>query len=127
MSRYTNMKLNVSKNEKAKIKNALQTDGPIAIKFDFKGLCGEDIFSVTKKQLNKITKGYENNKGVSLKLTEAQIKQKLKVEGGFLGMLASHATRALPFLAKTVAPALVKGSLAGLASTGVSKMGGKVC
>ena len=44
-----------------------------------------------------------------------------KVEGGFLGLLAGLAARALPMLAKTVLPALGVGALSGLASTGVQK------
>ena len=50
-----------------------------------------------------------------------QLKHNMKVEGGFLGLLAGLAARALPMLAKTVLPALGVGALSGLASTGVQK------
>ena len=58
-----------------------------------------------------------------------QLKHNAKVEGGFLGLLAGLAARALPMLAKTVLPVLAKtvlpalgvGALSGLASTGVQK------
>ena len=54
-------------------------------------------------------------------MNKKQLKHNLKVEGGFLGLLAGLAARALPMIAKTVLPALGVGALSGLASTGVSK------
>ena len=54
-------------------------------------------------------------------MTSKQLKHNMKVEGGFLGLLAGLATRALPMLAKTVLPALGVGALSGLASSGVQK------
>ena len=54
-------------------------------------------------------------------MSSEQLKHNAKVEGGFLGHLAGLAARALPFIAKTVAPALTTGLLSGLASTGVQK------
>ena len=54
-------------------------------------------------------------------MSKKQLKHNLKVEGGFLGLLAGLAARALPMIAKTVLPVLGVGALSGLASTGVSK------
>ena len=54
-------------------------------------------------------------------MTSKQLKHNMKVEGGFLGLLAGLAAKALPMLAKTVLPALGVGALSGLASTGVQK------
>ena len=54
-------------------------------------------------------------------MSSSQLKHNKKIEGGFLGLLAGLAARALPFVAKTVLPALGVGALSGLASTGVSK------
>ena len=50
-----------------------------------------------------------------------QVKHNKKIEGGFLGLLAGLAARALPMVAKTVLPALGVGALSGLASSGVQK------
>ena len=52
-------------------------------------------------------------------MSKKQLKHNLKVEGGFLGLLAGLAARALPMIAKTVLPTLGVGALSGLASTGV--------
>ena len=58
-------------------------------------------------------------------MSKSQLAHNKKVEGGFLGMLASLAARALPMLAKTVLPALGVGALTGLASSGVQKVMGQ--
>ena len=54
-------------------------------------------------------------------MSSRQLKHNTKVEGGFLGLLARLAARALPMLAKTVLPALGVGALSRLASMGVQK------
>ena len=66
-------------------------------------------------------KARENGKGTTIKMSSKQLKHNMKTEGGFLGLLAGLATRALPMLAKAVLPALSVGSLSGLASSGVQK------
>ena len=68
-----------------------------------------------------MAKAYENKKGVMIKMSSKQLKHNMKVEGGFLGLLAGLAARAIPMLAKTVIPVLGVGALSGLASSGVSK------
>ena len=50
-----------------------------------------------------------------------QLKHNTKIEGGFLGLLAGLAARALSMVAKTVLPTLGVGALSGLASSGVQK------
>ena len=54
-------------------------------------------------------------------MSSSQLKHNTKIEGGFLGLLAGLAARAIPMLAKTVIPALGVGALSGLASSGVQK------
>ena len=48
----------------------------------------------------------------------------MKIEGGFLSLLAGLASRAIPFIAKTVLPALGVGALSSLASRRVQKLVG---
>ena len=55
-------------------------------------------------------------------MSSKQLKHNTKIEGGFLGLLAGIAARALPMIAKTVLPALGVGALSGLASSGVHKL-----
>ena len=54
-------------------------------------------------------------------MTSKQLKHNTKIEGGFLGLLAGLATRALPLVAKIVLAASGVGGLSGLASSGVQK------
>ena len=68
-----------------------------------------------------MTKAHENGKGITIRMTSKQLKHDTKIEGGFLGLLAGLAARAIPMLAKTVIPALGVGALSGLASSGVQK------
>ena len=68
-----------------------------------------------------MTKAHENGKGITIRKTSKQLKHNTKIEGGFLGLLAGLAARAIPMLAKTVITALGVGALSGLALSGVSK------
>ena len=57
-------------------------------------------------------------------MSKTQVKKNTQIEGGFLGMLAGIAAKALPFAMKAL-PAIAKtlgiGALSGLAHTGVQK------
>ena len=125
MNRYVNVKVNISEGQKKKLQTALQVGGPVSIRLGHEDLHGEDVLALTNSQVNKITKAYEGGKGVTIKMSKSQLAHNKKVEGGFLGMLASLAARALPMLAKTVLPALGVGALTGLASSGVQKVMGQ--
>ena len=122
--RYVNVKVNISEGQKQKLQSALQVGGPVSIRLGHEDLNGEDVLALTKAQVTKITKAYESGKGITIKMSKSQLAHNKKVEGGFLGMLASLAARALPMLAKTVLPALGVGALTGLASSGVQKVMG---
>ena len=122
--RYVNVKVNISEGQKQKLQSALQVGGPVSIHLGHEDLNGEDVLALTKAQVTKITKAYESGKGITIKMSKSQLAHNKKVEGGFLGMLASLAARALPMLAKTVLPALGVGALTGLASSGVQKVMG---
>ena len=120
-----NVKVNISEGQKQKLQSALQVGGPVSIRLGHEDLNGEDVLALTNSQVNKITKAYEGGKGITIKMSKSQLAHNKKVEGGFLGMLASLAARALPMLAKTVLPALGVGALTGLASSWVQKVMGQ--
>jgi len=60
-------------------------------------------------------KVYYNKVGVTIKMSKAQLRYNMKIEGFFLSallpMLGSLATKALPFLTKTILPNLATGAL----------------
>ena len=124
MSQYVKVKVNISEGQKRKLRNALQVGGPVSIRLGHEDFDGDDVITLTNSQVNKIEKAYEGGKGVTIKMSNAQLAHNMKVEGGFLGLLARLAVRALPMLTKTVLPALGVGALTGLASSGVQKVMG---
>ena len=82
---------------------------------------GEHKLMLTNAQFNKYNKAKEQGKGITITMSNKQLKYNTKVEGGFLGLLAWLVARGLPMVAKTVLPALGVGALSGLASSGVQK------
>ena len=122
MTKYINAKVNISEGQKEKLQHAIKANcSTVSIRLGYEDLKGNDIIAVTESQAKKLAKAYENGKGITIRMSSRQLKHNTKVEGGFLGLLAGLAARALPMLAKTVLPALGVGALSGLASTGVQK------
>ena len=127
MSQYINVKVNISEGQRKKLKAALDNNADkVSIQLGHADLNGgEDILALTKRQVNGLAKALREGKGTRITMSPTQLKHNLRVEGGFLGMLAGLAARALPFLAKTVLPQLGIGALSGLANAGVQKIMGK--
>jgi len=124
-TRYTNVQVRVSEDQKAKIRNALHSGAvSVSIRLKPEDFTGEDLLALTQTQVNKLKKAYESNKGATTKMSKTQIKHNLKVTGGFLPLLAGLAAKAIFILTGTVLPALATGALSGLASTSVSKIMG---
>ena len=122
MTSYTNVKVNISERQKEKLQHAIKAGcSAVSIRLGHKDLQGNDILAVTSSQAKKLAKAHENGKGITIRMSSNQLKHNMKIEGGFLGLLAGLAARALPMLAKTVLTALGIGTLSGLASTGVQK------
>ena len=128
MSQYIKVKVNISENQRKKLKTALDNGADkVSIQLDHTDLNGEDILAVTKRQVNRMAKALREGKGVRISMSPTQLKYNLRVEGGFLGMLAGLAARALPFItsaAKTVLPHLGLGALSGIANAGIQKVMG---
>ena len=107
MSQYVNVKVKISEGQKEKLQHAIKANCPtISIRLNHEDLNGNDILAITKSQAKKLAKAHEDGKGITIRMTLKQLKHNMKVEGGFLGLLAGLAARALPMLAKTVLPAL---------------------
>ena len=122
MTKYINVKVNISEGQKEKLQHAIKAGCPaVSIRLGHEDLQGNDILAVTSSQAKKLSKAHENGKGMTIRISSSQLKHNTKIEGGFLSLLAGLAARALPFVAKTVLPALGVGALSRLASTGVSK------
>ena len=122
MTRFINVKVNISEGQKEKLQHAIKAGcSAVSIRLGNEGLQGNDILAITNSQAKKMTKAHENGKGITIRMTSKQLKHNSKIEGGFLGLLAILAGRALPMISKTVLLALGVGALSGLASSGVQK------
>ena len=122
MTMYTTVKVNISEGQKEKLQHAIKAGCPaVSIRLSQEDLEGDDILVVTNSQVRKLAKALKNGRGIMIRMSSKQLKHNMKIEGGFLGLLARLADRALPMMAKTILPALGVGALSGLASSGVQK------
>ena len=122
MTQYIDLYVNISDGQKQKLQHAIDAGfAKTSLRLGKDDLEGEHKLAVTKAQHNKLNRAIEQGKSITFRMSKKQLKHNIKVEGGFLGLLAGLAARALPMIAKTVLPALGVGALRGLASTGVQK------
>ena len=98
----TNVSVNISENQKHNLDRAIESKSPVSIRLGFENLCGNDILALANAQVNRMAKAYENGKGITIKMSKRQVVHNMNIEGGFLGMLAGLAAKALPFFAKTI-------------------------
>ena len=127
MSRYTNIKVNISEGQKDKIKRALEAgcDG-VSIRLSHDDLRGEHVLALTHAQVNKMMKAFENGTGVTIKMSKTQLIHNAKVEGGFIGAILPFLATAGKFLLSSVLPGLATGALSGLGSAATTKIIDKI-
>ena len=124
MTYYTNIKMRISEGQGDKIKKAFQSNSKyITIRFKCSDLYGEDVIALTKSQVDRLAKAYEEKKVLKIRMSKTQLAHYAQIEGGFLSALAGL----IPFLTGTVLAALGVGALSGLASTGEQKLIGNGC
>ena len=111
--------MRISEGQKDKIKNAIESNSKfITIRFGYTDLYGEDVIALTKSQVDRLAKAYDEEKDITIRMSKTQLAHNSKIEGGFLPALAGL----IQFLTGTVLPALGVGALSGLASSGVQKL-----
>ena len=127
MSRYQNVKVNISERQKDKIERALKAILEVSIKLSHDDLNhGDYVLALTQAQINKMTKAYDNGKGVTIKMSKTQIEYNKKVEGGFIGALLLMLATAGQFLVSKLLPSLATGALAGIGTAAGSKLVDKI-
>ena len=58
--KYTNVKVNISDEQKAKIKNVLHSEADsISFRLKPEDFAGDDVLALTQRQINKLTKASE--------------------------------------------------------------------
>ena len=128
MSRYENVKVNISEGQKEKIKQAIQSGASVSIRLSHGDLSGdgEHVLAVTKAQINKMVKAFNSGKGMTIKMSKTQIEHNAKIEGGFIGALLPLLATAGKFLLSSALPAAVTGLLSGVGSAAGSKVVDKI-
>ena len=117
MTQYKDVYVNISEGQMQKLRHSINAGcTATSIRLGKNDLNGENKLMLTNALFNKYNKAKEQGKGITIRMSNKQLKYNSKVEGGFLGLLAGLAARA-----KTVLPALGVGALSELASSGVQK------
>ena len=116
-------KVKISEVQKRKLQKAVcgNSTAAVILRLRKNELDGDDVLLFTKNQLQRLNKAKHAKRGVTIKMSKHQVKANMKVEGGFLGLLAGLASRLRPTLISKVAPALMGGLATGLVSAGVEK------
>jgi hypothetical protein len=126
MSRYVNVKVNISEGQKEKIKRAIQSGAAVSIRLSREDLSGEHILALTQAQVNRMANAYQKGTGMTIKMSKAQLKHNTKVEGGFIGAILPFLATAGKFLLSSVLPSLATGVLSGVGSAAGSKVVDKI-
>ena len=127
MTVFQQHKVKISEVQKRRLKKAvnngkkLSSATAVILRLKKNELDGDDVLLFTKKQMERLNKAKQAKRGITIKISKHQVKANIRVEGGFLGMLARLAARFLPSLLSKVAPALLGGLATGLISSGVEK------
>ena len=127
MSRYTNIKVNISDGQRDKIHRALEAgcDG-VSIRLSHDDMSGEHVLALTHAQINKMTKAYQDGKGTTIKMSKTQLAHNARVEGGFIGAILPFLATAGKFLLSNLLPSLATGAMAGVGSAAASKIVDKI-
>ena len=108
---YTPIKVNISENQNEKLKTAIKRKKPVSLRMKTSDN-GEHLILLTTSQKHRLERGRLIGKSdINIKLSRKQIIANLKHEGGFLGMLAGLAARALPTLLGGLATGLISGGI----------------
>ena len=126
MSRYVNVKVNISEGQKEKIKQDIQSGTSVSIRLSHGDLSGEHVLALTQAQINKMAKTYKSGTGMTIKMSKTQIEHNAKVEGGFIGAILPFLATAGKFLLSSALPSLAAGLLSGVGSAAGSKVVDKI-
>jgi len=126
MSRYVNVKVNISEGQKEKIKHAIENKKAVSLSLSHSDLTGEHLLALTQAQINKMAKAYENGTGVTIKFSKTQLEHNKTVVGGFIGAILPFLATAGKFLLSSVLPSLATGLLSGVGSAAGNKVVNKI-
>ena len=113
---YTPVKVSVANGQREKLKAAITAQKAVSIKIDLRyaavGEEGQDTLLLTRGQITKLEKAkIKRRSSKVIRMSRKQIQMNSSHTGGFLGLLAALAAKALPILAKGVASGLISGGV----------------
>ena len=108
---YTARKVNVALDQHEKLKNAIANDKAVTIKLILGG-GGDHTLLLTHAQIARIERAQIIGKAkLMIHLSKKQVKANVQHSGGFLGMLAGLAAKALPVLLGGLTTGLISGGI----------------
>ena len=113
-------KVNVSESQIDTLKDAIRLKKGVVLSFPKVGIRGDHEILLTHSQVNRLDKAQSPGKRAHLRLSAKQVARNASYTGGFLGVLASLAARALPLVVRAL-PTIMTGLTTGLLSGGISK------
>ena len=128
---YTEHEVNISAGEKKRLEAKLRgerergglTQKTLTIKTDNGGVGGDKVMLLlTRQHIARLQKA--RSPATIIKMRKRQILANMKVEGGFLGMLAGLAARALPTLLTGLASGVLSGVVENAITSKKSKTNG---
>ena len=102
------------------LKDAIRLKKGVTLCFPKGGIRRDHVLLHTPAQINRSDKAQVEGRRAQIRLSARQVAKNVSYTGGFLGMLASLATRAKP-LAAGVLPTILSGLTTGLLSGGINK------
>ena len=117
---YVQYKVNVPDNQVDTLRDAIRLKKCTTLCFPKGGIRGDYILLLTPAQINRLDKAQVEGRRAQIHLSARQVAKNVSYTGGFIGMLASLAARAIPLVAR-VLPTIMSGLTTGLLSGGIIK------
>ena len=90
MTRFTNVKVNISDGQSEKLQPAIKAGcSAVSIRLGHGDLEGDDILAVTDSKVRKLANALENGRSIMIRMSSRQLKHNTKIEGGFLVLISS--------------------------------------
>ena len=99
---YVQYKINVLENQVDTLRDAIRLKKGVTFCFPKGGIRGEHVLLLTPAQINRLDKAQVQGKRIQIRLSAKQVARNVSYTGGFIGMLASLAARAIPLVARAL-------------------------
>ena len=93
------------------LKDVIRLKKGVTLCFQKGGIRGDHILLLTPPQINRLDRAQAEGRRVQICMSARQVAKNVSYTGGFLGMLASLVTRALPTLLTGLATNLLSGGI----------------